>query len=346
MSQVFMSREDLQKYIEEEKRKALESQVVKRPKYGKATLSRLNIGGWEFYVNASRGLFPVFSYIIKGRIKRKKAINMVFVGEPGEGKSYECWEFFRVIDKRFGIDQVVFKYGEYMKQIILLKMGRPVMFDEPSYAMSKRNWYKEINKALVFTIESVRFKVHPLGIPIINMNLLDKTLRTYLIQYMIQMIDRGKARVYRLFSKQHEEGYYRYHLCDLIYGLQDREECNRDTCLDCGKIDKCEVFRAQYERKKRDIQDKRYADSLQQFTEKESKELRDKDIEQLLLTVIPRIQNKKGEPDPTQIRIVLEDDWNITIGRNRSYKIAKGLEIRYPGKFSIEEDAISLSPRS
>lgn len=307
-----------------------------KPEIINETIKRINIGGYEFFQNVDRGIFPVFSYIIRGRINKKKATNTVVCGEPGEGKSYMASDSARVIDRKMSIDQIVFNYGMFLKSIIKLGMGKPIVFDEPSYAMGKRDWYKDVNKSLVLTMESMRFKVHPVYIPIINLNLLDKNIRAYLVQFMIQVIDRGRGMVYRLKSKQHKEGYYRYHLCNLKYGLFDNDQCKRDSCLDCSKIENCSIFRAQYERKKRDIQDSRYLDSLTKFSKAEAKNLSDKDLENLLLTVIPQIVNEKGKPDSTNIRIILEDKWDVIIGRNRGYKLAKGLLIRYPKRFNIE----------
>jgi hypothetical protein len=144
-------------------------------------------------------------------------------------------------------------------------MGVPIVFDKPSYAMSKRDWYKELNKALVQTIESFRFKVHPLFIPIINKSLLDKTVRSYLLQFQIYVHDRGKATVYRLNPSQFDDKTYQYFFCNLEYPLFDRHLCNRETCLDCSKVEEeCQIFRARYERKKASIQDDRYA---QQYEE-------------------------------------------------------------------------------
>lgn len=339
-SRVIYSREELDQWLKENPQ-VQPLQVIPEKKLFK----KMNIGGYEFLSNTSRGIFPVFSYIVKSRIKKQKATNIVTVGEPGEGKTYIDCDIGRVLDMRFTIDQVVFRYGEFIKQVIKLPMGRPIVFDEPSYAMGKREWYKEINQALVKTIESFRFKVHPLLIPIINMNLLDATIRTYLIQFMIEMKDRGLARVFRLRSKQHESGYYHPFLCDLKYSLFDNDQCKKPSCLDCHKVDTCSIFRAQYERKKRDTQDKRYQESLEKFTEKESRELSDKDLESLLLTVPELIVNEKGDPESTLIRIRLEEKWNIKIGRNRSYKIAKELKILYPNQFTPEADVgTSLSP--
>jgi len=105
------------------------------------------------------------------------------------------------------------------------------------------------------------------------------------------------------------------------------------------------IFRAQYERKKRDIQDTRYQESLERFTEKESRELTDSNLEELLLEIPGDIVNEKGDPEATLIRIRLEDKWDIKIGRNRSYKLAKALKIHYPNRFNIEAQVEpSISP--
>jgi hypothetical protein len=339
-SRLIYTREDLKEYLKT--RPPGTDQIIKRPAQ-KPVLKRINIGGYEYLANASRGVFPVFSYILRTRVKRQKASNIAVVGEPGDGKSYISFDIARVLaragihPRNFTVDQVVLSYGEFLKQIVKLRLGRPLAFDEPSYAMSKRDWYKEINKALVLTIESFRFKVHPLFIPIINMNLLDKTIRQHLIQFCVEMKDRGRARVYRMRSKQHEDGYYRHFLCDLRYRMFDNELCSRASCLDCSKVDTCTIFRAQYERKKRDVQDERYKTSLEKFTEREARDLSDSQIEELLLTCVLEFRKDDGDPDPTAMRIILEDRWNIKIGRNRSYKIAKGLKIRYPAKFSKTE---------
>ena len=157
-------------------------------------LKVMNFGGWETLVNKEVAVAPYLSSLLRKRVHKKQATNIVVTGEPGEGKSYEACDIARVnmgLTKtgmdRFKLKQVVFTYSQYLGLIIDLPMGYPIVFDEPSFAMGKRDWYKELNKALVLTIESQRFKVHPLFIPIINKSLLDKTIRNYLIQFQIEM---------------------------------------------------------------------------------------------------------------------------------------------------------------
>ena len=153
-----------------------------------------------------------------------------------------------------------------MELLIDLKMGKAIVFDEPSYAMGKRDWFKDLQKVLVHTLESQRFLVHPLFIPIINMSLLDKTIRNYLIQFQIHVVGRGHAYVYRLKPSQATDKVYRKFMCELFYHQFDSQLCKKDSCLGCKKMgdlenpspDDCQIFRAQYERKKREIQFTRY----------------------------------------------------------------------------------------
>jgi len=223
-----------------------------------------------------------------------------------------------------------------------LRIGAPILFDEPQDAIDHRDWYKEPQKAIVKTITSQRFMVKPLFIPIINANLLDKTIRDYLVQFQVECTDRGKARVFRLSPSMKEDKTYYYHVCDLQYGLMDNDECDRDSCLDCKKRATCTLFRAQYERKKEKAQLIKYAQSKHDALVKESGVMT---LEQLLEAAYPlrdyytmsdrRINVKR-------LRMILrEKPRNIIIGHNKAYDLRALLEYRYPRDFTSphQEDA-------
>lgn len=232
--------------------------------------------------------------------------------------------------ERFKLDQVVFLYTQYMKAVIRLKLGKIIVFDEPSYAMGKRDWYKDLNKALVQTIESARFKVHPLFIPIINKALLDRTIRSYLIQFQIEVRDRGRAVVYRIYPSQHTEKIYRYTYCYLEYDLFDNDQCSRDSCLDCSRLLQkkdgahvCNLFRARYERKKANIQDVRYEQALDSAQYKETQELT---FDQLLRIIMNDYELREeykaeGNVNAALVREILRDKHTIKISRNKAYDL-------------------------
>lgn len=303
-------------------------------------LKSMNYRGWETLVNKDVGYAPYFSNMLRKRVNRKQSTNIVVTGEPGEGKSYTAIDICRVLQgrtksgkDRFKINQVVFTYKEYMKLILHLPMGKPIVFDEPSYAIGKRDWYKELNKALVLTIESQRFKVHPLLIPIINKALLDKTIRSYLIQFQVEMRDRGNAVVYRIFPSQHTEKIYRYTFCQLQYALFDNHKCNRDSCLDCSKVNTCPLFRAQYERKKASIQETRYEQAYDLASKKESKDFTNRQVTNMLYGLKQKYIDEDGHIDVVLLRVVASEELGIAIGHSRSYSIRKLLKYLYPNEF-------------
>jgi len=204
-------------------------------------------------------------------------------------------------------------------------MGAPIVFDEPSYAMGKREWYKQLNKALVSTVESMRFKIHPLYIPIINKSLLDKTIRSHLIQFQVLVHSRGKATVYRIRSSQFIDKVYHSYFCDLEYNMLDSDLCSRDSCLDCKKLFECNLFRARYERKKATIQEGRYSQALAQARKIEAKQLSMEEIETISVKV-KDLFIEDGKINVQHLRIALSDEYGINLSHSKAYELKALLE--------------------
>lgn len=305
------------------------------------SLKLVNFHGWETLQCKEISVGPYFSSMLQYRTNHKLACNIVITGEPGIGKSYMATDIARVIEgiilgsgkERFTIDQVVYFYSAYMDTITKLKMGKAIVFDEPSYAMGKRDWYKDLNKVLVQTIESQRFLVHPLLIPIINQSLLDKTIRSYLIQYRIHVLGRGHALVYRIKASQHQEKIYHYQVCELIYKLFDADLCSKDTCLGCKKADSCTLFRAQYERKKRGIQLERYEQARTIAARKESQELTEQQLMEMILPSVEELRNRKGQIDMYKVKEHLREKHQVFLSTWKAYNLKKLLEISHPELF-------------
>ena len=238
------------------------------------------------------------------------------------------------LKERFTVDQIVFTHSEYMRLLLNLTMGKAIVFDEPSYAMGKRDWFKDLQKVLVQTLESQRFLVHPLFIPIINMSLLDKTVRDYLIQFQIHVVGRGHAWVYRLSPSQATDKVYRQFMCELFYRQFDSHLCKKDSCLGCKKLDDCQIFRAKYERKKRDVQFIRYEQAKDQALVKESRELTDSQLEEMLEPYITElISAKTGKLNVGKMRLLLREKEKVAISTWKSYQIKRNLEAKHPELF-------------
>jgi len=310
-----------------------------------SNLRSINLGRYEFRINPDVGYYPYYSMLLRARIRKKLASNTVCTGDGGIGKTYQVTDICRILSpKHFTIDEVVFTYSEFMRLVAFARMGVPITFDEPSYAMGKREWYEDLNKALVKTIESFRFKVHPLFIPIINKNLLDKTIRNYLLQFQIVMYDRGRGFVYRLYPSQFEDKIYRYKICKLKYNLLDWNLCPKDSCLGCKILDptkafdRCMIFRAQYERKKASTQEERYKQAIEDADTKESQNLTIDEIEAKAMTEFDYFYNKdKHSLDIEKLKVILRRKFRIPIGHNKSYQLASLIQYDHPQYFDKAE---------
>jgi len=316
------------------------------------------IGNHEFMVNPTLGYYPYFTMELLRRIKQMKIINVTCTGEGGVSKSYIVSDVCRTLSpKYFGVDDIVFKYPEFLRCVITSRRGTPIEFDEPSYAMSKKDWYKEVTKALVKTIESFRFKGKPLFIPIINKALLEKDIRTYLLQYHMVMHDRGKGTIYRLYPSQFKDKVYSYFKTKIQYGLFDNNLCSKPSCLKgrgtnyCHKLNpkdkskRCPIFRAQYERKKLSTQEDRYKIALEDAELKEFSKLTLDEIQTKAINFFDKYYNPdKNIIDIDLLAIVLKRECKIRMGHNKYYRLAKQIRYDHPSLFVIPDEVTKDTP--
>ena len=166
-------------------------------------------------------------------------------------------------------------YAEFMQLMLKLREGQIIVLDEPEYVAGHRDWYKEQNKALVATMRSGRFKVHPVFIPLINKSLLDKVVRQHLLQYMVWLEDRGEGTVYKLSPSHFTDETYTKFLCRIRFEMLDVNECEKMWCYSCKsfKDNSCRLLRAQYEHKREEIQNLRYEQDLDKSQKEEGRKL-------------------------------------------------------------------------
>lgn len=221
------------------------------------------------------GVGQYFSNLIMSRIRKQKPCNVIFTGEAGISKSYDAIGFARFLQPSFSIEQVAMTYSEFMQCMIKLKEGQIIMLDEPEYVAGHRDWYREQNKALVATMRSGRFKVHPVFIPIINKSLLDKVVRQHLLQFMVVIEDRGEGTVYKLSPSHFTDETYTKFFCRIKFEMLDIDKCKKQWCFSCKRFkdDSCQLLRAQYEHKRQRIQDQRYKQDLDKSQAEEARKL-------------------------------------------------------------------------
>lgn len=295
-----------------------------------------NIGGWKVPYNQAIGVFPIFTLSIRNRINEKKAVNIAITGEAGIGKSYTATQLAMMLDPNFDISkQVVFNLKEFMEAVLNLKTGKPIVFDEPSYAIGKHDWYKQVNNALRKTMESFRYKLHPLIIPIISISLLDKTVRSFLIQYQVVLRDRGEGRVYALSADQfgQDKTYYN-RICDWSFKLYI-ENCSEESCLGCKTIEDCTEWRAIYERKKASIQEQRYTDVLREAIADEERQTKNTTSTKKMVETLYEYRadlgyTLRGFIELTSIRIIIERELGFELGDRKITELRKRLTLKYP----------------
>jgi len=252
-------------------------------------------------IDWNRYIYPAFTYTLKSRITQKLATVVLITGEAGIGKTHCAIKVLRKIDPDFSVDQVVFRHKDFLNLVVDLPPGKPIVFDEPQYVIGHRKWYKEVAQVIVDTIESFRFTVHPLFIPIINKSLIDKTVRKYLVQYQIVVFDRGYAKVYRVRASQFTDDIQTPLFCELYLGLIDSDKCQNPWCLTCPKFKDCNYLRAQYERKRASIQIKRYKAQLEEIKAKDTRDMTMRELIAYAKSIINKLVNKRGEIDVGKI---------------------------------------------
>ena len=304
-----------------------------------------NVAGYKVAINTLSGIYPYFITEARQRMKNKQSLNIVITGEAGVSKTYTAAHICKLLNPRFGIEQTVMTFKEYMTEI--LHKGRvniPILFDEPQYALDKRDWYNDVNKALIKTITSQRFRRRPLVIPIINQSLLDVNLRKYLLNYHIIMNNRGKGVAYRMQASQVEDKIYRKRICTVNYGLMDYNQCSKDSCLGCNTLNKkngdnfvCNLWRSEYERKKAETVNNHDKESLQDIEKMGTKQITDAELLKLLeihRTEVIRKFNTRGKISLKYnhglVAMKVEELTNLTLGANRAHKLTQLLTMKHP----------------
>lgn len=203
--------------------------------------------------NAGLGVKPTFFNVLMNRMKKVQPNRIAIVGEPGISKTYTAIMLALLLDPKFWIDQIVLYGKDYLELQRTLPPRRCIVLEEPTFHLAARTWYDQWQRIIVQTIESTRFQNNPLFIPVVNRNLIDKTIREYYINYVIVMFRRGVGRVYATKHSQWKDYITKKTVCDLYLPTPGflLYQCGRETCLECVALPVCNknIFPL-YERKR------------------------------------------------------------------------------------------------
>jgi len=247
------------------------SQFVEPPSTYKGIAKTMDWKG--IYVKTGSGYGPFFFNEIE-RIRRNiEACILVVTGPGGSGKTYFALRLAELLDPTFKPKvQVPFGSPAFLALISEgspLKMGQFIIPDESQFTMGARNWYEDIQKDLMNQIEAVRSKGYVIMIIALNMAVLDKIARSYVLTHLIHMNKRGEATAYKFYMPAFAKEPYKKKLGKVRLKLPGSEECEHNSCLRCRfsglrktmwagrdkwleeKTPICLNIRAQYEREKK-----------------------------------------------------------------------------------------------
>jgi hypothetical protein len=123
--------------------------------------------------------------------------------------------------------------------------------------------------------------------------------------------------------------------------------CDKDSCLNCSKLDpkdnskRCMLFRARYERKKKNTQEERYQEAIDEAERSENENLSLDEIEAKVIPYFDKFFNfDKGIIDINLLATVLKREFDppIKVGHNKIYRLRSQIEYDHPDLFPVAPD--------
>ena len=256
-------------------------------------------------IDWNRHIRPWFIELLKKRHTRGFNNIILFCGEAGIGKSYGAIKLCTIMDKTFNVDRITFSAQEFIRVTNKMRSGQWVTIDEPAISgiLGKRTWYQQVQQALVDQLETFRFKQLGVCLCAINANLLDKTVRHYLIHFMVWMQDRGYGRVYRYEPSQFDSRVRTPFLGEVYLGMPPEDLVK------------------QYEEKRARIQHSRYIRSLEELSMKESLKKGIRELYQEAVTIKDKlIDERTGRISVGKLML------HLGIGRSKAQALKQLLE--------------------
>lgn len=287
---------------------------------------------------------------IQHRRKKIKQNMILVVGSPGEGKSYFALRLAQILDNRFDIEeQVVFERTHLLRLIGAnspLKMGQAIVVDEAQFLAGARRWFETVQKDLMEHIEAVRSRGFVIIIVALHLDLLDKVIRRFVLSHMTIMKERGHGRFYKVWTPAFGNKMWKKHLGTMVLKLPDYEKCEYPNCLICKYRDECQTIRAIYERRKKEFLDKMSLISQQKAAKREQIQrfINYNDIMQKIIEQKDKVvYTKKGNPEIESVRLILEEEYGLSITGADAKRTIKRGKIKHPDVFKKEIEKVENS---
>ena len=135
------------------------------------------------------------------RHERHKNMILCATGQSlGIGKSYWLLSCFERMDPSFKVEQIVFNSEQFWEAVEMLPNDEwhPIMWDDPTRGLNKREWYLDLNKAVTsFMKTASRYRRKDLGFAVPSFDDLDIAIREVMVAEG-QMKEAGLSKVHRI----------------------------------------------------------------------------------------------------------------------------------------------------
>ena len=315
-------------------------------------------------VKVGIGQTPFLLNIITRKLHNEESIVIVITGPPGIGKTYFALRIAEMVDKKFNPDiQVVYEQKQLLKIISddsPIHKGQAVIIDEAQFSVGGRNWHEQLQKDLMEQLQAVRSKGLVLILVVLGIDILDLTLRKYILGLRIHMEKRGTGTVYKSTTDRFTGAHWEQPIGKAHLKVPGWKTCKQDkSCLSCREsgirktqwrnrekwdeegFTPCMSLRAVYERRKKNYVEEHSKESL---AVAEVKEIKAKPINMKQLTQDcfnkqnPLKLNNRGAWNKDEVRVYLSTIHpELRIGLDLARGIIKQAELDKPEFFKKTE---------
>lgn len=275
---------------------------------------------------------------------KRKSIVVAFTGEPGTGKTWGALRLAEILDPAFKVYDNPEKGEKDNSQIVFsrshlsyltgknspLKAGQVIVIDETHFDWGSRTFQVKDQRHSVNYLSAIRSKGLILFFVVLNLSMLDRILREFLITWEIAVRDRGKglaySRKFYTFSKHSIPS----RMGPIEFEVPDPRGCPSPDCLKCGDREKCSSLKAIYERKK-----KAFLDNQAEPEDIKSKETKTEVSEVIYNAILPT--NRKYPVKVTTQENISHTDLvpyleagGYPTGQNYAREIARMIKTNHP----------------
>lgn len=214
-----------------------------------------------------------------------------------------------------------------------LKRNQVIIVDESQFSMSSRRWTNTDQQDFMDFLAAARFYGYMICVVALHNDMLDVIARRRIVNYTVEMQDRGVSIVYERYRHPFATDLYPKRKGQLVQQLPDYDKCAFPTCLTCKHRDDCQTIRAVYERKKRKFLVE-LAKEKQLMADMKMKENKPVLMENMVDTIKKNkdtiYYNKADYMDIYSLKTIILKEYGVNLGERRLKELRMRTIQKYP----------------